>query len=508
LVVTPVDDASVEGAETVVITLAGGFYNIGGTGNATVTIADNDVVPSVNITSPTAANVNVPTGVGVILEATVSDDGLPNPLTLTWSKVSGPGTVTFAPANTANSAATFSVAGTYVLRLTANDGQFVGTDDVTVNFGTVDNKFTGTPVGAQAVTPNFTLTNGSYSISAAGNGIPSTGTPDDFYFLNTTVTGNVTITARCVSVQAINGSNSRAGVMIRNSLAADAVEAFCGINSAGSGRWIYRATAATNSANSQAAAGFPYWVRLIRSGSTFTAQFAPDSSGAPGTFTTAGTPQTLTMGSSVFVGLAATSGSTTTLGTAVFDKVSITPIPANVGANVNAGPNATITLPASASLNGTVTDDGKPGAFTTTWSKASGPGTVTFGNSALVDTTASFSIVGSYILRLVANDGEVKTFDDTNITVNLAPIDQWRQAHFGSNPAPGLAGNLDNPDGDLYVNLLEYALGLDPLVPGAGGVVVDLETVGADTFLRLTVTKNSAATDVNSAVEVRRELRR
>ena len=34
-----------------------------------------------------------------------------------------------------------------------------------------------------------------------------------------------------------------------------------------------------------------------------------------------------------------------------------------------------------------------------------GPGTVTFGNANAVDTTASFSAAGTYVLRLTANDG-------------------------------------------------------------------------------------------------------
>jgi len=186
--------------------------------------------------------------------------------------------------------------------------------------------------------------------------------------------------------------------------------------------------------------------------------------------------------------------------------VSITPVPVNIGASVNAGPNASVTAPALATLDGTVTDDGKPAAFTTAWSKASGPGAVTFGNANAIDTTAGFDTAGVHVLRLTANDGQVKTFDDVAITVQISPMEQWRQSHFGSNPAPGIAGNLDNPDGDLYNNLLEYILGLDPLVPDAGGIVADLETIGADTFLRLTVTKNPAATDVNLAVEVTGDL--
>ena len=72
------------------------------------------------------------------LAGTASDDGLPNPpgaLTTTWSMVSGPGTVTFANANALDTTATFGAAGSYVLRLTANDSALVATDDliVTVN---------------------------------------------------------------------------------------------------------------------------------------------------------------------------------------------------------------------------------------------------------------------------------------------------------------------------------------------------------------------------------------
>jgi hypothetical protein len=52
IVVTPVDDASVEGSETVVVTLtAGTGYTLGTPKTATVTIADNDK-PSVTISSP------------------------------------------------------------------------------------------------------------------------------------------------------------------------------------------------------------------------------------------------------------------------------------------------------------------------------------------------------------------------------------------------------------------------------------------------------------------------
>jgi hypothetical protein len=69
----------------------------------------------------------------------VSDDGLPNPpgaCTVSWSTVSGPGTVTFDTPNQAVTTAVFSrnpsAAGNYVLMLDANDGQLDGNVQVTV----------------------------------------------------------------------------------------------------------------------------------------------------------------------------------------------------------------------------------------------------------------------------------------------------------------------------------------------------------------------------------------
>jgi len=67
------------------------------------------------------------------LSGTVTDDGLPSGTMLTaWSKVSGPGAVTFANAGALKTTATFSASGDYVLRLTANDTQRSSTSDVTI----------------------------------------------------------------------------------------------------------------------------------------------------------------------------------------------------------------------------------------------------------------------------------------------------------------------------------------------------------------------------------------
>jgi hypothetical protein len=95
--------------------------------------------------------------------------------------------------------------------------------------------------------------------------------------------------------------------------------------------------------------------------------------------------------------------------------------PVNQPPTVNAGTDQTVTLPAAASLSGTVNDDGlpnPPASFTTTWSQFSGPGTVSFGNINSLSTTASFSAAGTYVLRLTANDSALNGSDDVTITVN------------------------------------------------------------------------------------------
>ena len=90
---------------------------------------------------------------------------------------------------------------------------------------------------------------------------------------------------------------------------------------------------------------------------------------------------------------------------------------------VSAGPDRQVTLPASASLAGSVTDDGEPippGETTSTWSQVSGPGTAAFGDASDPSTTASFSAPGTYVLRLTGDDGDAQVSDDMTVVVDAA----------------------------------------------------------------------------------------
>jgi hypothetical protein len=93
---------------------------------------------------------------------------------------------------------------------------------------------------------------------------------------------------------------------------------------------------------------------------------------------------------------------------------------------VEAGPAQVITLPSPAVLSGTVS---APQAVTTTWALISFPvgGSVTFGNSAKLLTTAAFNISGTYTLRLTATDGVNSASDTLQVsalpaTANNLPV--------------------------------------------------------------------------------------
>ena len=95
----------------------------------------------------------------------------------------------------------------------------------------------------------------------------------------------------------------------------------------------------------------------------------------------------------------------------------------NQAPTVDSGSNQTINLSDSVFLGGTITDDGQPdppGTITSTWSQVSGSGNVTFSDTNSEDTTASFDLAGTYVLRLTADDSDLTAFDEIIITVNPA----------------------------------------------------------------------------------------
>src|ERR1019366_9607339 len=103
------------------------------------------------------------------------------------------------------------------------------------------------------------------------------------------------------SLQNVDGW-SKAGVMIRASLASNAPNAFMAVTPGNGVTWQCRSS--TNGSTVNAATGglsAPYWVKLVRSGNTFTGYRSPDGTN----WTQQGTA-TFTM-STAYIGLALTS---------------------------------------------------------------------------------------------------------------------------------------------------------------------------------------------------------
>ncbi|MFP2930868.1 PKD domain-containing protein, partial [Pyxidicoccus sp. 3LG] len=89
----------------------------------------------------------------------------------------------------------------------------------------------------------------------------------------------------------------------------------------------------------------------------------------------------------------------------------------------DAGPALAVNLPATATLHGSASDDGLPEGSTLTleWTKASGPGDVTFTTPTQASTVASFTQSGTYVLRLTAFDGHIKTSSDVTVVAHPPP---------------------------------------------------------------------------------------
>jgi hypothetical protein len=120
--------------------------------------------------------------------------------------------------------------------------------------------------------------------------------------------------------------------------------------------------------------------------------------------------------------------------------------------------------------------------------------------SFTINATAFPGATGHWVPRVSGND---LVIDYTPLT----PFEAWQLAEFGLDAGnPLIAGELADPDGDGIVNLLEYALATAPNIPGITTIVRDMENVSGTDYLRLTILKNPAATDLTYTVETTGDL--
>ena len=386
-----------------------------GTGPAESTQSGTNLAPVVNAGSDDSGT--SPSSV-ITLDGTVTDDGEPNPpaaVTTTWSKFSGPGTVTFGSSSSVDTTATFNDSGVYILRLTADDSDKSSYDEVVI---TIDHTAPSVNAGSDdsGTSPSSVI---SLDGTVSDDGYPSTGSLTQTW---SKVSGPGTVTfgnSSAVDTTATFNDVGTYELMLTaddgDKLDSDTVVIFIDNGAptadAGTDDTITLPTDATLD-GSGSDDGYPLspgslaysWSKVSGPGTvTFTDAFVEDTTASfslPGSYVLR-----LTVSDS---------------DKAATDDVTITVNAANTVPTVSAGTDGVVTLPLDAALDGTVSDDGlpnPPGAVTTTWSKTSGPGTVTFGDSAAVDTTAGFSTDGTYVLRLTADDSALSAYDEVAITV-------------------------------------------------------------------------------------------
>ncbi|HHY86395.1 MAG TPA: cellulase family glycosylhydrolase [Verrucomicrobia bacterium] len=171
-------------------------------------------------------------------------------------------------------------------------------------------------IGATGVAGHADLSNGVFTVS--GSGADIWGNADAFRFAYLPVSGNCVITARVLGVQNTD-QWAKAGVMIRGSLNANAAHAFVSVTPGNGVAFQYRSTTGGNSGNNNTTGlNAPYWVRLVRSGNTFTGYRSPDGVN----WTQVGST-TVSMGVTVYAGLAVTAHNNSSLCTATFDNVTV-----------------------------------------------------------------------------------------------------------------------------------------------------------------------------------------
>lgn len=174
-----------------------------------------------------------------------------------------------------------------------------------------------TDIGSPGIAGTSGYADSTFTLEATGDDLG--GTSDDFHFVYRAWSGNGVIVARVASLED-TGSTPMAGVMFRETLASDARFA-CIVQRPANLSFRRRTTVGgTPSTSTSASDTAPTWVRLTRSGTTFTADRSDDGVN----WTAVGGGVSVAMGSDIYVGLVCSSNETSDICTATLDNVSVT----------------------------------------------------------------------------------------------------------------------------------------------------------------------------------------
>jgi len=419
-------------------------------------------------------------GNSVQLDGTVSDDGKPaDPceVTITWSKLSGPGTVGFSDAGIEDPIVTFTAAGAYELQLHGYDGEKDAYDTVKI-FVQSDNNDpiahwdfetgSGTNVVDRSINNNFGTFVGE------PNWVP--GWVGD-WALECAELAYVDITPDAVADPNLDTMECEVSVSTWVKIDSWGAGVWNGIVTKGDGRaggpggWsLIRVSSSDNLAFYTPDAGYVggsfnirdgYWHHVAAVHDGFTTSLYVDgqldgSAAASGPIKP-NIARVWINGNSEYPDDRYINGNIDDVrvynyglsAAQVADLAamgSLIPI-------VDAGEDQVFSMQNDfVQLDGTVTDDGNPVAATLEWTQESGPGTVTFSDTGIVNPTATFSEVGTYVLRLTADDTMAAIYDEVTITAENPTCQDVIDNSLL------IAGDFSGPDGipDCYIDLYDF----------------------------------------------------
>lgn len=216
---------------------------------------------------------------------------------------------------------------TYTYRIAALDGegnQSVWSEPVSIstewNIEKAPFPWVVQDIGSPGIEGDATFINNSFVLKGSGANIwnPS----DSFVYTYLPLQGDGTIQARLHSFP-LHGENfASAGLMIRQTLSGNSAHAYMHVNPQPYGaKFMFRPTNGGIASQVELANGAtaPCWLRLTRSGNTFTAFYSVDGS----SWQQVGS-QTMTMSTNVYAGLAVCAHNNGLVSTAVFDHVTFT----------------------------------------------------------------------------------------------------------------------------------------------------------------------------------------
>ena len=247
----------------------------------------------------------------------LSASGLPSGVTAAFNP-SGTTTTSTLTLTASSSAAV----GTATVTITGISGNLTHTTTVslTVNAASsgLPSGWTDKDIGSVGAAGSASYNSGTFTVSGSGTDISGSG--DQFNYAYQSVSGDQTVIARVVSE---NGAQpyAKAGVMIRESVATNAVHAsvlLSPTNGVAMEVRLTTGTSAINMVNWIHGVPVPQWLKLVRSGNAFTGYYSANGS----TWTQIASTN-VTMASSATAGLAVSAHDNTSLNTATFDNVSI-----------------------------------------------------------------------------------------------------------------------------------------------------------------------------------------